>query len=255
MLFITKLYHRTKYLFNKKKRIENLQWIVIGVRRRSRVRFIPSIETTTKTKDTAETETISPWSSKHSNNTRQYESSSSRPSYVLIVIVGFRALEHLYLSESFLKCCIEFASLISHTLVLSLNMHRTNYSTTYYSWFKIMKHYFSLILKSYSLSLSLWNHWTRFSNHFFFYWILFSQSDSVNLQNVQYTFKQTRTEEWVWYVDSTHSCVVCEENARFRDEIVDERFNFLCFSVFEDETSHLETQIQKIQEKQGIFER
>ncbi len=106
MLFITKLYHRTKYLFNKKKRIENLQWIVIGVRRRSRVRFIPSIETTTKTKDTAETETISPWSSKHSNNTRQYESSSSRPSYVLIVIVGFRALEHLYLSESFLKCCM-----------------------------------------------------------------------------------------------------------------------------------------------------
>ena len=103
MLFITKLYHRTKYLFNKKKRIENLQWIVIGVRRRSRVRFIPSIETTTKTKDTAETETISPWSS---NNTRQYESSSSRPSYVLIVIVGFRALEHLYLSESFLKCCM-----------------------------------------------------------------------------------------------------------------------------------------------------
>ena len=106
MLFITKLYHRTKYLFNKKKRIENLQWIVIGVRRRSRVRLIPSIETTTKTKDTAETETISPWSSKHSNNTRQYESSSSRPSYVLIVIVGFRALEHLYLSESFLKCCM-----------------------------------------------------------------------------------------------------------------------------------------------------
>ena len=106
MLFITKLYHRKKYLFNKKKRIENLQWIVIGVRRRSRVRFIPSIETTTKTKDTAETETISPWSSKHSNNTRQYESSSSRPSYVLIVIVGFRALEHLYLSESFLKCCM-----------------------------------------------------------------------------------------------------------------------------------------------------
>ena len=106
MLFITKLYHRTKYLFNKKKRIENLQWIVIGVRRRSRVRFIPSIETTTKTKDTAETETISPWSSKHSNNTRQYESSSSRPSYVLIVNVGFRALEHLYLSESFLKCCM-----------------------------------------------------------------------------------------------------------------------------------------------------
>ena len=155
MLFITKLYHRTKYLFNKKKRIENLQWIVIGVRRRSRVRFIPWIETTTKTKDTAETETISPWSSKHSNNTRQYESSSSRPSYVLIVIVGFRALEHLYLSESFLKCCIEFASWISHTLVLSLNIHRTNHSTTYYSWFKIMKHYFSLILKSYSLSLSL----------------------------------------------------------------------------------------------------
>ena len=167
MLFITKLYHRTKYLFNKKKRIENLQWIVIGVRRRSRVRFIPSIETTTKTKDTAETETISPWSSKHSNNTRQYDSSSSRPSYVLIVIVGFRALEHLYLSESFLKCCIEFASLISQTLVLSLNMHRTNHSTTYYSWFKIMKHYVSLILKSYSLSLSLWNHWTRFSDHFF----------------------------------------------------------------------------------------
>ena len=100
-----------------------------------------------------------------------------------------------------------------------------------------MKHYFSLILKSYSLSLSLWNHWTRFSNHFFFYWILFSQSDSVNLQNVRYTSEQTRTEEWVWYVDSSGSCVVCEENARFRDEIVDEKSNFLCFSVFEDDTS------------------
>ena len=70
------------------------------------VRLIPSIETTTKTKDTTETETISPWSSKHSNNTREYESFSYIPSYVLIVIVGFRALEHLYLSESFLKCCI-----------------------------------------------------------------------------------------------------------------------------------------------------
>ena len=118
-------------------------------------------------------------------------------------------------------------------------MHRTNHSTTYYSWFKIMKHYFSLILKSYSLSLSLSlsvKSLYAILKSFFFYWILFSQSDSVNLQNVRYTSEQTRTEEWVWYVDSSGSCVVCEENARFRDEIVDEKSNFLCFSVFEDDT-------------------
>ena len=136
-------------------------------------------------------------------------------------------------------------------------MHRTNHSTTYYSWFKIMKHYFSLILKSYSLSLSLSLSLSVKSLYailksFFFYWILFSQSDSVNLQNVRYTSEQTRTEEWVWYVDSSGSCVVCEENARFRDEIVDEKSNFLCFWVFEDlETS---TQIKRFQKKRYASE-